>query len=129
MASFFFNDLGLSLGARLVSTNDRPSYSSIILRLFPSGGEKKKCAAFCTGLFQAEARKKMCCILHEPVGGTPGRACTNFLAKNRRSGLPVFNIKQNLAKKLDHTLEPRNWKGITCLTHFYAQKYKCPRRF
>ena len=53
MTSSFFNGHGLSLGrAKLVSTNDRPSYSSIIFRLFPSGGEKKK----------------MRRILHEPVG-------------------------------------------------------------
>ena len=46
---FFFNGaLGLSLGAKLVSTYDRPSYSSIIFRLFPGGDEKKKCAAFST---------------------------------------------------------------------------------
>ena len=37
----FFNGFGLSPGAKLVSTNDWPSYSSIIFRLFPSGGEKK----------------------------------------------------------------------------------------
>ena len=48
MASFFFNGLGLSLGAKLVSTNGRPSYSSIIFRLFPSEGEKKNGVAFCT---------------------------------------------------------------------------------
>ena len=37
---FFFNGLGQSLGAKLVSTNDRP-YSSTVFRLFPSGGEKQ----------------------------------------------------------------------------------------
>ena len=35
--------LGLSLGAKLVSTNDRPSLFSKIFRLCPSGGEKKYC--------------------------------------------------------------------------------------
>ena len=44
---FLLNGLGLSLGAKLVSTNDRPSYPSVILRLFPTGGEEKNCAAFC----------------------------------------------------------------------------------
>ena len=39
---------GLSLGADLVSTNDRLSIFSILFRLFPSGGEKTNCAAFCT---------------------------------------------------------------------------------
>ena len=33
--------LGLSAGAELVTTNDRPSNISVIFRLFPSGGEKK----------------------------------------------------------------------------------------
>ena len=40
--------LGLSLGAKLVSTIDRPPIFSIIFRLFPRGGLKKKCTAFCT---------------------------------------------------------------------------------
>ena len=44
---FFFNGVGLSLGAKLVSTNDRPSYSLKIYRPFPSGGEQINCAAFC----------------------------------------------------------------------------------
>ena len=47
MAICFFNGLRLSLGAKLVSTNDRPSIFSIIFRLFPSG-DGKSCAAFCT---------------------------------------------------------------------------------
>ena len=37
----FFNGLGLSLGVKVLSTNDRPSFFSIIVRLFPSGGENK----------------------------------------------------------------------------------------
>ena len=41
----------LSLGAALVSTNDRPSIFSIIFRFLPSGGNKIKCAAFCTNRF------------------------------------------------------------------------------
>ena len=48
MITFYFNGLGLSLEAKLETTNDRPLYSSKIFRLFPSGGEKKKCTAFCT---------------------------------------------------------------------------------
>ena len=39
----FFNGLeprAVSIGAKLISTNDRPSMFAIILRLFPSGGEK-----------------------------------------------------------------------------------------
>ena len=53
MASFFFYDFGSSLGAKLVSTNDRPSIFSVIFRLFASGGDKTK----------------MRRILREPVGG------------------------------------------------------------
>ena len=41
MASFFVNGLGLSLGAKLLSTDVRPSYSSLIFSFFSSGGEKK----------------------------------------------------------------------------------------
>ena len=44
----FFVGFRLSLGAKLVSTNDRPSIFIIILRLFPSGGQKQNCAAFRT---------------------------------------------------------------------------------
>ena len=44
---FFFTDLGLSLGAKLVPTNDRPSFISIICRHFASGGENKYCAEVC----------------------------------------------------------------------------------
>ena len=44
---FFFHGFGLSLGANLVSTNDRPSFFSIIFRRFPSA-INKKCAAFGT---------------------------------------------------------------------------------
>ena len=68
-------------------------------------------------------------ILHEPVWGTPRHVGRHFRAKNRRSDLPVFNIKQDLAKKLDPTLKRTRLKEITYLTHFYAQKSKCPRRF
>ena len=104
MASIF-NGLRLSLGAKLVTPNDRPSCSSILFRLFPSGGERKKYAPH---------------FLHEPVGGTPRHVCRNFRAKNRRSDPPVFHIKQNLAKQLDPTPKPRNLKEITYLTHFCA---------
>ena len=49
MATFFScNGVGLSLGAKLVSTNGRPSIFSIIFRLCPTGGEKQNCAAYCT---------------------------------------------------------------------------------
>ena len=81
-----------------------------------------------SGFFQAEANK-LRRILREPVGGTPRHACTTFRANNRRSDLPVFNIKQNPARKLDPTLKPCNLKEITYITHFYAQMAKCPRRF
>ena len=84
----FFNGLGPSLGAKIVSTNGRPSTFSIIFRLFPSGGEKK-----------------IAPHLHEPAGGTPRHLCRFFRANNRRSDLPMFNIKQNLAQKLDPTLK------------------------
>ena len=68
-------------------------------------------------------------ILHEPVGGIPRHVCKNFRAKNRRADLPVFNIEQTLAKKLDPVLKPSHLKEIRYLTHFFAQKSKCPRRF
>ena len=113
MASFFFIGPGLSLGVKLVSTNDRPSYFSIIFRLFPNGGEKQK------------LRRNF----HEPIGGSSKYICRNFRARNRRSDPPVFNSKQNLARKLYPTLKPSNLNEMTHLTHFFAQTAKCPRRF
>ena len=82
------------------------------------------------GVFQAEARKINCSAF-----------CTNRLEalqdmsveisaqKIKDLNLPVFNIKQNLARKLDPSLKPSNLKELTCLPHFYAQKAHCPRRF
>ena len=113
MAIFFFNGLGLSLGANLVSVDDRPSYYSVAFSLFPSGSEK--ISALCT--------------FHEPVGGTPSHVCRHLRAKNRRFDLPVFNIKQNLARKLDPALKPGNLKEITYLTTFCGPKANCPRWF
>ena len=40
----------------------------------------------------------------------------------------MFNIKQNLAKKLDPILKSSNLKEMTYHSHFYAQNSKCPRR-
>ena len=38
--AIFFNGVGLSLGEKLVPTNDRPSYSSIVFRLFQAEARK-----------------------------------------------------------------------------------------
>ena len=47
--TLFLNGLGLHLGAKLVSTNDRPSTFSIYPGFFSSVGKKTNCAAcFCT---------------------------------------------------------------------------------
>ena len=67
--------------------------------------------------------------LSEPVGRTPRHVCRIFRAKNWRSDLPVFNIRQNLAKKTDRRLKSSDLKEITYLTHFYTHKFKCPRHF
>ena len=47
MTILFYNGLGLSLGAKLASTNERSSFFNNIFRLFPNG-EKNDCAACCT---------------------------------------------------------------------------------
>ena len=111
---FFCNGLGLSLGAQLVSTNDRPSIFSKIFGLFASGGEEK-CAAFCT-------------IRLDVLQGMPVEISAQKI-EDLTCLCSVFNIKQNLAKKLDPTLKPSNLKEITCLTHFYAKKPKRPLWF
>ena len=54
-------------------------------------------------------------ILHDPVGRTPRDICSIFRAKNRRPDLPLFDIEQNLATKLDPTLKPNSLKEITYL--------------
>ena len=62
-------------------------------------------------------------ILHGPVGRTPRHVIRNFRAKYRSSDLPVFNIKQNLAKKLDPTLKSSHLnEGVTYLTSFLHTK-------
>ena len=96
-----------------MSTNDRPSYSSKIFRLFPSEGEKINFAAFCTNRLEVLRR----------------HVCRGFRATNPITYLPVFKIKRNLGRKLDPSPKPSNLKEITYLTNFYAQKAKCPRHF
>ena len=60
MASVFFCDLALSLGAKLVSATDRLSFFfSSIQAFFPSEGDKTNCAR----------------ILHDPVGRPPRHVC------------------------------------------------------
>ena len=71
----FYNGLGLSIGTKLVSINDRPSNFSMIVGPLLIGGE----------IFFLRR------ILHEPVGGTPRHVCRIFRAKNRRSDLRMFN--------------------------------------
>ena len=48
--------------------------------------------------FSERGRKKRSLILLDPIGRTARRVCRIFPAKNRGSGLPVFNIKRNPAK-------------------------------
>ena len=110
MAIFFFNGLGLPLGAKLVSTNDRLSIFFNIFRFFPTGGEKLAAPHFARTGWRY----------------TPRHVCRFFRAKHRRSDLPMFNIKQNLAKKLDPRLKPSHLKEIAYLTRFYAQKSNLP---
>ena len=52
-----------------------------------------------------------------------------FAQKIEDLDLPMFNIKQNLAKKLDRTLKTKYFDGMTYLTHFFAQKSKRTRCF
>ena len=108
----FINGLGLSLGAKFVSINDRFIFFNNI-----------------QAFSKRRRGKKLRRILHEAVGGTPRHVYRIFRAKNRRSDLPVIHITHNLARKLDPTLKPCNLKEMTCLTRFYTQKPKCPRRF
>ena len=103
----------LYLGAKLISTNDRPLIFSVTFRLFPAGAKKQNAPH-----------------LHDPVGNTPRHVCRKFRAKYRRSDVPVFNIKQNLAKKRDPTLKSIHMKESRILlifTHKSPSKY--PRRF
>ena len=112
MATFLLNGLGLSQGAKLVSTNDRYLTFSIIFRLVPRGDEKK-CAAFCTIRLDV----------------LQGRSVEIFAQKNENLTCLSSTLSRIVAKKLDPTLKPSPLKEITDLTHFYAHKSKCPRRF
>ena len=63
---------------------------SLLFRLFPSRGDKKSCAAFCTirlDLLQ-------------------GMSAEFFEQKIENLTCPCSNIEQNLAKTLDPTLKP-----------------------
>ena len=82
---------------------------------FLPAGVKKKCAAFCT-------------IRLDVLQGMPVEISAQKI-EDLTCLCSVFNIKQNLAKKLDPTLKPSNLKEITCLTHFYAKKSKRPLWF
>ena len=62
---FISTGLGLPLGAKLVSTDERPSIFSIIYRLFPNGGENQFPPHF----------------LHDPVGRAPRHVCRKVRAK------------------------------------------------
>ena len=107
MAKQKIDGVGLSLGAKLVSTNERPLiFSILLLRLFPSGGEKQNCAAFCTIWLNVLQR----------------HVCRKVRAKNRRSDLPVFNVKQNPAKKMDQRLKTSHLKEITYLNSVLRTK-------
>ena len=80
--------------------------------------------------FSQRGRKnKVCRVLHDPVGRTPRHACRNFRAEDGLSILPVFNFKQNLARKLDPRLKPSHLKEITYVAHIYACRSKRPGRF
>ena len=65
--------------------------------LYPSvEGEKTNCAAF--GMIRLDVLQ--------------GISVEIFAQQNRRSDLPVFNIKQNLAKKLDpFYTKPKSFEG------------------
>ena len=94
----YFNGLGLSLeGAKLVSINDRPSYSSIVFRLFPSGGEKNSWATFRTNRLEV----------------LQGMSVNIFVQKVEDLTSLHVKIKRNLAKKMDPTLlQPSNLKHL-----------------
>ena len=83
------------------------------IQAFPRGGEKTKLRR----------------ILHEPIGGTLRHVCRNFHAKNRRSDLPVFNIEQNLARKLDPRLKPSNLKETAYIFSFIRIKVQTSTPF
>ena len=113
MAIFFFNGLGLSPGAKLVSTNGRPSIFSIIFRLFPSGGGTKKLRR----------------ILHKPVGGIPGHASRIFRAKNRGSDLPAWSTYSRILRKSGSHTKTKSFARNNVSYSFLRTKVQCPRRF
>ena len=104
----FYRPRAVSRSETRVSTNGEPSLFFNTIQAF----------------YQRERNKKtMRRILHGPVGRTPRHVIRNFRAKYRSSDLPVFDIKQNLAKKLDPTLKSSHLnEGVTYLTSFLHTK-------
>ena len=93
-----------------VSTNEtRIEQYSVFLQA--SGGDRKK-------------RR----IFHEMIGGSPRNAEFFFLQK-RTSDLPVFNLKQSLAKKICPTLKPSHQKKSNASYSFLSTKVQCRRCF
>ena len=81
------------------TNNDRGAFICFnnIFRLFPSGGRKTNCAAFCTN--RLEVLQGM------------SRLKKTFPQKDRRSDRSVFRIERNLGEKLDPTtLKPGHLK-------------------
>ena len=101
----------------------------LVSRLFLSGGKKgKKNGRILHGpvdMLGVHTAKHMLCVC---------RICmlsNTIRAKHRRSGLPVFNNDQSLARKLDPTLKTNSFEGrmFCILIIFCARKSNCPRRF
>ena len=81
-----------------------------------------KCFQYFSGFIPAGVKKTLPRISHDPVGRTPRHALWNFSRKKSKiSDLLVYNIGQNLAKKLDPALKTAIYlKEISYLTRSYA---------
>ena len=71
------------------------------------------------GVLQAKANEKRIEFCTNSLDVLQSMSKTN-LTKHRRNYLPVFNVKENIEKILDPTLEPNFLKKISHLTYFYA---------
>ena len=115
MGTFFLQDLGLAL-----VTNTCPHRPQAIKRAKNGQSGVSLGFFFCPSISVWTRRLQ---VLH----GMSVRKC--FHANIRKSGLPMVNLKWNMAQKPDPTLEPSNNTYLPKICMFSAENSICPRYF
>ena len=112
MAFFFVTDLGLALAPKMC-----PDQSQAFKEVNDS-------QAFTVG------RKKMTHFFSGRAASRCSKACLYKVSrKHSKNWLRRTSIKSNLTPEIECTLKLSNYEAKPWLSHFTAQKSKCPRRF